>query len=224
MTWLVTGHSLGASRANVACARGVQAGNPPAGIIKFGEPNTGWGEFNRLLQQVPENCSPSYRNMDADGHDLVTDVPEYIPPGFPYSSPWPRIDVTESPPPFDGVDLFRYHHAQLYRAALLKLNPIVSIADVTPIDAINLCIGLYGYSGEPPITWDHYDDGHDDGVVWAMKVIKGTKCFVYRGSKTPGDFIKDGVFPWWYDRDIGPVEIGFLLGSHAVWEEMQAIL
>lgn len=222
MTHLFIGHSLGAARANANGARAIAAGAPPAGFFKFGEPSTGWGKFNDLLRQVPENCSPSYRNETATGHDLVTDVLKYL-PGFPYNPPWSRTLVSEEPPPFNGVDLFRYHHAYLYRDALLRQNPTIRIAGVSPVEAINWVIALY--DDPASVAWDHFDDGSDDGIVWAMKIHdQGSKCFIYRGSKTPQDFTRDGEFPWWVDRDIGPVEIGFQLGSHSTWEEARALL
>lgn len=222
--WLPIGHSLGASRCNGIAARGVAAGNAPAGGYRFGEPSTGFGKFNDLLRKISPSNFPSYRNMDANGHDQITDWLKYVPIAFPYEPPYPRTDVTQAPPEDDEWGPFKYHHAELYREALLKLNPIPVIAGISPIDAINLVVGLYAYPGSIPVTWDHLDMGADDGIVWAMKVVNGTKVFVFRGSVTPQDFIRDGTFPWQNDRDIGPIELGFNAGMHYVWEEMQPLL
>lgn len=221
MTHIFIGHSLGAARANANGAHAIAAGLSPAGFFKWGEPNTGWGRFNDLLRRVPQEMSPSWRNETSTGHDEVTDEPPHAPPLLPYAPPWPRHLVSEEPPPFDGIDLFRYHHAELYRRAMVKLDPMPTIAGVTALQAIDLVIAQY--AGDVA-DWDHHDDGSDDGIVWGIKIINGTKCFVYRGSKTPGDFMKDATFPWWNDRDVGPAMIGFILGVHATWEEAKTFL
>lgn len=120
-SWVACGHSLGAGRADILTALGVVHGKPPASRVVFGEPRPGFAKMCALAAQVPGR---SYRNRDFNGHDVITDVPFTLPPLYPYTRPTPLIDVSESPAPDDGWSAFRYHHAELYEKALLKLNPL----------------------------------------------------------------------------------------------------
>lgn len=111
---MVAGHSLGAARADMLCALMAADGRPPIRRAVFGEPRPGFADFAAFLQSIP---GASYRNADAHGHDLVTDVPPALPGGFIH--PTPLVDITAAPVG-DVFDLFRYHHVQLYQAALSK--------------------------------------------------------------------------------------------------------
>lgn len=220
--WLPIGHSLGASRVNAIVARAVSDAILPVGGIKFGEPNTGFGRFNDLLRKLPWPNFPSYKNVYESGHDSVTDLPEFVPLAFPYEAPYERTIISAAPWSADPDLLFKYHHAELYQAGILKLNPLPVIGNVTPMDAINLIVAQY--NDPTSVTWDFYDDGPDDGIVWGMKVVNGTMVFSFRGSKTLEDFRRDGEFFWQNDRDIGPIELGFNAGMHYVWAEMQKFI
>jgi hypothetical protein len=92
-------------------------------------------------------------------------------------------------------------------------------------DLAELCVGIYGHYGLPPITWDHYDDGEDsDKICWGIKVIDDCDVLVFRGSTTFIDWQRD--FNVWADpfchSKIGPVHPGFLLGLGQVLQEYQA--
>lgn len=62
---------------------------------------------------------------------------------------------------------------------------------ITDRDVAALCNGIYAYPGDAPIAWDHYDDGADDGVVWALKKVEGVWILVFRGSVTIPDWLRD---------------------------------
>jgi Lipase (class 3) len=113
---MVTGHSLGAARADILCALMVADGMPPARRAVFGEPRPGLADFAKFLKDVPGD---GYRNGDAHGHDPVTDVPLTLDGEFDFINPKPLVGVTASPSLIDRIDpLFDYHHIQLYMAAL----------------------------------------------------------------------------------------------------------
>lgn len=122
--WMVCGHSLGAARALLFGALGCVRGSQPVGIVTFGSPRPGFTRLKSILAPVRIR---SYRNRDDKGHDLITDVPAYLPPVFPYEHPRPLIDVSASPsdPTDDGP--FRYHHIQLYVKALEGVTDGMSV-------------------------------------------------------------------------------------------------
>jgi hypothetical protein len=114
---VVTGHSLGAARADILCALMVDERKPPIHRAVFGEPRPGLQDFADFIKDVPGN---GYRNADASGHDIVTDVPLNLTGNLSFIHPKPLVDVTASPTGsfFETHSPFAYHHIQLYEAAL----------------------------------------------------------------------------------------------------------
>lgn len=113
---IVTGHSLGAARADVLAALMKVDGSPPVERIVFGEPKPGLLDFAALLDGMPGR---SYRNGDATHHDLVTDLPLTFPPEE-YVHPTPIIPVCAPPSgsQFAQLGVFAWHHVELYETAL----------------------------------------------------------------------------------------------------------
>jgi len=125
--WVSSGHSLGAARAQILAALGVVAACPPAAVVVLGEPRPCFAKMAGILAAYPNR---SYRNRDSDGHDLVTDLPPYLPPAFPYvhgGYSRPLIDISQSPSDPNDWSPFRYHHMPPYQAAVSKLNPMPTI-------------------------------------------------------------------------------------------------
>jgi len=118
--WIAAGHSLGAARALILAGLGVVNRTPPASAVVFGEPRPAFQQMADLLKDIPVR---SYRNRDADGHDLITDVPFHLPLVYPYLHPRPLVDVSQASDPAD-LSPFRWHHMPLYLAATAKLNPM----------------------------------------------------------------------------------------------------
>ena len=112
---VIVGHSLGAGHALVYAGLRAAAGKAVDGLLLFGSPRAGGPELAALLHSVP---ALSYRNGDADGHDLVTDVPVGFPPLINYTPSFPFTAVRHSPDPADRWGPFRYHHMGHYAAAL----------------------------------------------------------------------------------------------------------
>jgi len=113
---MVTGHSLGAARADILCALMTYSRIAPVKRrAVFGEPRAGLADFAAFLAGIPGN---GYRNSDRNGHDLVTDVPLRLEGGFHFTHPKPLVDVTASPTG-EWLSPFRYHHIELYQAAMV---------------------------------------------------------------------------------------------------------
>ena len=45
-----------------------------------------------------------------------------------------------------------------------------------------LCRATYAYPGDVPTSWDYWDAGADDGVVWGIKKVGGVWYAAMRGS------------------------------------------
>lgn len=108
------GHSLGAAHAiigaaNMASELGVA--RPPSTIV-WGEPKTGFAQFNGILRYVP---GISYQNGDDQHHDLVTEVPFSFPPML-YAHRFSLTRVSARPHSDIESDIgpFAWHHFSLY--------------------------------------------------------------------------------------------------------------
>jgi hypothetical protein len=117
---IVTGHSLGAARADILCGLMIADGMSPVARVVFGEPKPGLMDFGAYIKNVPGR---SYRNGDTKHHDVVTDVPMLFPP-LQFVHPTPIIVVTAEPSGdfFSRLGLFAYHHIELYQAAVAALS------------------------------------------------------------------------------------------------------
>lgn len=203
------------------------------GVVVFGEPRPFFQAAADILAPYPNR---SYLNVARDGHDYVWDLPGHIEPAFPYVhggecsvNPRGPIAVSVDPPPGDPWGLFRFHHTYLYRAGLLKLNPLPVTAvagqtGITDLDVIDHVDALYQHSGSIQVSWDHYDDGSDDGVVWAAKRMNGFWLVVNRGSVTEQDFCRDLYALPRAVRDLGCVHAGFYIGAPEQHEEIRALI
>lgn len=116
---VVTGHSLGAARADVISALMQHEGRPPVLRVVFGEPKPGFAEFGSLIAGIP---AFSYRNGNSFHHDLVTDLPFSFPP-IEYVHPTPIIPICAMPAPNDRYGPFSWHRMELYEAALAAAQP-----------------------------------------------------------------------------------------------------
>ena len=114
---MVTGHSLGAARADILTGLMVADGKPPIRRAVFGEPRPGLADFAAFLKDVPGH---GFRNSDVHGHDLVTDVPLRLAGEFDFVHPSELVYVTASPTAVERLDpMFCYHHIPLYQKAML---------------------------------------------------------------------------------------------------------
>lgn len=119
---LITGHSLGAAEAPLVAAQLMEMGVVPQGLACFAPPRPGMRQLAEFLARVPKVL---YRTVGtaAPYHDLVTDVPFSIPFAADYSQCGQLTDLTASPAADDSWLLFKYHHMQLYAAALAAEVP-----------------------------------------------------------------------------------------------------
>lgn len=109
---IFVGHSLGAAHAVIGAANMVEdLGIFPSTIV-WGEPKTGFAQFNSFLEKVP---GISYRNGDDRHHDLVTEVPLSFPPML-YAHRFPLTSVSARPSSDIEADIgfFAWHHFSLY--------------------------------------------------------------------------------------------------------------
>lgn len=116
---IVTGHSLGAARADILCGLMKLDGVIPVRRVVFGEPKPGLLDFAQFIGDIP---AASYRNGDKMHHDYITDVPLTMPP-MQFVHPTPIVVVTAEPTGdlFSKYGVFAYHHIQLYDAAVTAL-------------------------------------------------------------------------------------------------------
>lgn len=117
---IVTGHSLGAARADIITALMVVDGHPPVSRVVFGEPKPGLLDLAQNVIKVPGR---SYRNGNKVHHDLVTDVPFSFPPEE-YVHPTEVIPICCEPSgdEFATLGVFAWHHIGLYETALATLD------------------------------------------------------------------------------------------------------
>lgn len=113
--WVATGHSLGAARCCLLTGLGVVNGRSPLRSVRFGEPRPGFRPFGDLIAKVP---GASYRAIGQSGHDVITDLPAFLPPAYPYIHPLPLTDLQVQASDNDPWGVFRFHHLQLYEAGL----------------------------------------------------------------------------------------------------------
>ena len=118
----VTGHSLGAARADILAGLMTVGGVTPIRLSVFGEPKPGFGDFAKVIRDIP---GESYRNgSEHRFYDIVTFVPITIKPldAFVHRKP---LVLLESPPPpaLDQLSIFAFHHITLYAAAVAALKP-----------------------------------------------------------------------------------------------------
>ncbi len=95
---------------------------------------------------------------------------------------------------------------------------------ITNLRAAEICAALYGVLPTATVVFSYVDDGEDDGVVWAVAHEGDTDVVAFRGSVTPGDWLRDTFATPYADRDLGPVHHGFYLGLRNVWADMQPLL
>lgn len=112
---IVTGHSLGAARADVLAGLMVADVGAPISRVVMGEPKPGLLDF---AMRLPPG-GRSYRNGDATHHDLVTDLPLTFPPEE-YVHPTAIIPVHAEPSAddFAHTGIFAWHGAALYVQAI----------------------------------------------------------------------------------------------------------
>lgn len=117
----ITGHSLGAARAEYATGLAILDGRKKvAGRVTFGMPKPGFARLKQINSAVPGRA---YRNGHADKNevDFVTTVPftlkieEYV-------TPLEFTDVFNLPGPDIRLDIFRFHHIHLYAAAMATVD------------------------------------------------------------------------------------------------------
>lgn len=100
-----------------------------------------------------------------------------------------------------------------------------------PSDALcaSLCQDIYSATALVDKTWDHFDLGAADGVVWALKKMEGFDVVVFRGSITREDWLRDllvlplGQFAPLKTR-VGHVHAGFYLGMEQMWTDLRPML
>ncbi len=117
---IVSGHSLGAARADLLVALMTVDGKPPISRVVFGEPKPGLVDLATIIEDIPAS---SYRNGDRTHHDIVTDVPSTFPP-VQRVHPTPIVPVSEEPTGglFATWGIFAYHHITLYETAVATLG------------------------------------------------------------------------------------------------------
>lgn len=113
----VTGHSLGAARADILAGLMTVDGVAPVKLSVFGEPKPGFSDFGNIISAIP---GTSYRNGNATFRDIVTEVPITLRPFDAFVHRKKLVDVDAEPMPntLDDLSLFAFHHIELYVAGV----------------------------------------------------------------------------------------------------------
>lgn len=107
--WRITGHSLGASRADIIAARATLAGHPPACVIKFASPRSGGDSLVSVLSGI------AGRSYVRSG-DPIPDVPSEP----PYHDPFHRTKIGVAAP--HTINFFTNHQIARYVADVRALT------------------------------------------------------------------------------------------------------
>lgn len=107
---LVTGHSLGAARAQLFAGL-LTCHGKICELVGFGPPRAGGPQLRQLLNTV--KCR-LYKNRA----DPVTDVPFTVPLLFDYEHVSTLIHIDAAPKPFDPWGILADHHSELYVTAM----------------------------------------------------------------------------------------------------------
>jgi len=86
-----------------------------------------------------------------------------------------------------------------------------------------LCAAIYDPAPAAAAQFDFIDAGADDGVYWGRKRFDGLTLIALRGSRTPGDWIRDLLAmpdPFYHHGQLGPVHRGFALGTEQACGEI----
>jgi hypothetical protein len=108
---LITGHSLGASRAHILAALLVSLGYNVV-VVTFGSPRPGGQKLKEILAPFPVR---NYKN----NNDPVCGVP-FTTPTEPYILPGNQVVINAQPIPCDPWLTMRDHHCQLYCVAIAR--------------------------------------------------------------------------------------------------------
>lgn len=80
-------------------------------------------------------------------------------------------------------------------------------------DIAALCVGIYNYADQPPVTWDHFFDvTATQPVCCALKYVNDDTCLIFRGTDTPNDLLADLDAVPANSPFLGEVHSGFLRG------------
>jgi hypothetical protein len=116
---MITGHSLGAARADMLCGLMAADKAPVAHSAVFGEPRPGLSDFAHTLSKIDR---VAYCNGDKHGHDRVCDVPLRLQQiaDLDFIHPKRLVLVTAEPEGnfFATHGLFAWHHISLYQKAI----------------------------------------------------------------------------------------------------------
>lgn len=112
---MVTGHSLGAARADILCGLMLRDGIKPIRRAVFGEPKPGMTDFCKKVAAIP---GASYCiKLSNVRYDYVTSVPLTLWPFDLFERPTPLVYVQASS---DDQTPFGLHHIQLYQSAVAE--------------------------------------------------------------------------------------------------------
>ena len=91
-------------------------------------------------------------------------------------------------------------------------------------NAAFLSTAIYDYTDFEKITWDY--ESQNQRAYWRLKVLNNIAYFIFRGSVTKEDFLRDVftvAWPFVTDR-LGPVHPGAYLGLPEAWQEIKTKL
>jgi hypothetical protein len=101
------------------------------------------------------------------------------------------------------------------------------MSELTPKQACELCLALYGFPDAPPVAWAA--KGTCGPVYWGLArdyAGSGSDAVVFRGSTTPLDFARDLlVTPTPFTHpSLGPIHAGFWQGMEGATQAIYPLL
>lgn len=98
---------------------------------------------------------------------------------------------------------------------------------ITDKQIADLNVGVYAYTGDAPVQWDHFEPGSGSGgICWGLKRFDDTDVVVLRGSTTFQDWLRDFstvANPFSHNK-LGPVHPGFLVGLPETWATLKSLV
>lgn len=104
-------------------------------------------------------------------------------------------------------------------------NPMPTNLSIVKTSAF-LSTAIYAYDDFPTLTWDYLETNNPLSIYWGLKTYDDIQYFVFRGSSTFLDWIKDfmAIENPFTSSPFGEVHPGFHLGTPEVYTQIKSMI